>query len=76
LIVDFRGTTIKGYYNTTLAWTYASATNFATETDGKLTALGTGGRISSLIAWPVTLASATLTPGAASINAALTAMGA
>jgi hypothetical protein len=77
IIVDFRGTTIKGYYNTTLAWSYASATNFQTKTDGVVYALGsTPGRISNLLSWPATPASALLTPGASSINAALTAMGA
>jgi hypothetical protein len=76
IVVDFRGTTIRGYHDTTLDWTYASATNFQTETDGAVNSLGTGGRASSLLSWPATPASAPLTPGALSINAALTAMGA
>lgn len=38
-----------------IRWTYSSASNFATETDGELTSLGTGGRVTEIIAWPRTL---------------------
>ena len=68
------GSTIKGYYDTTLAFTYASATNFQTATTGNVNALGTGGRISNLLAWPLDLASAPNTPEAANIKAAFDLM--
>jgi hypothetical protein len=73
-VVVFEGSTIKGYYGTTLGWTYSSATNFQTLTSGAIDE--NTGKLSDLLAWPASPASAPLTPGASSINAALTAMGA
>lgn len=49
------GTTIRGYSNNVLRWTYSSASNFATETDGRLNALGTGGAVSDIVSWPRTI---------------------
>lgn len=47
------GTTIRVYTgDLALKITYASATNFSTETDGKLQTLGTGGAVSDLATWP------------------------
>ncbi len=50
--------TITAYYDNTQAWTYASASNFKTETDGEVDSLGTGGAVSDLKAWPRTLSGA------------------
>jgi len=55
VVIIADGTTIRGYSNNVLRWTYASATNFATATAGELDALGTGGAVSDLITWPRTL---------------------
>ncbi|MCB0072592.1 MAG: hypothetical protein KDE20_14080 [Caldilineaceae bacterium] len=55
VVVIAEGSTIKGYSNNTLRWTYASATNFATATAGKVLTLGTGGAVSDLKTWPRTL---------------------
>jgi len=74
IIGVFEGTTIKGYYNTTLAWTYASAVNFQTKTLGRIFTLGTDGKLSSLITWPRNLAAAPLTLGASEAKRALDAM--
>lgn len=54
IIVVCSGTTITGYYGPSLTevWSYSSASNFQTETDGKYIASGTGGSISNLVAWP------------------------
>ena len=49
------GNTITGRIDESQAWSYASATNFATETDGEVDALGTGGAVSDLITLPRTL---------------------
>lgn len=54
------GSTIRGIAQIgtsySFMWTaYTSATNFATETDGELASLGTGGRVSDIVAWPRTL---------------------
>ena len=67
VVIIADGTTIKGYSNNTLRWTYASATNFATATDGKVLALGTGGAVSDLKTWPRTLGATAATTQAASI---------
>jgi hypothetical protein len=46
------GSTISGYVNNTLIWTYASATRFATETSGVVLGPdGTGGAVSNLKTW-------------------------
>lgn len=44
-------TIFTAFYNSTLAWTYASASNFKTKTDWKLNSLGSGGVISNLKCW-------------------------
>lgn len=59
IVVVADGTTIRGYSNNVLRWTYSSASNFATETDGLLSALGTGGAVSEIISWPRALTGAT-----------------
>jgi len=51
---------IRGYYDGVLAWTYSSAVNFKTKTDGKLTNEGTGGSVSDIVTWPRTLSGAAL----------------
>lgn len=51
-VVIAEGTTIRGFSNNTLRWTYSSATNFQTATAGQLNAVGTGGVVSDIIAWP------------------------
>lgn len=55
VVIIAEGTTIKGYSNNTLRWTYSSAANFATATGVVVAALGTGGAISELVCWPRTL---------------------
>ena len=63
IAVLFNGTTITGYSNGVQRWTYANAANFATETDGLVFFLGTGGAISDLSTWtPGCLAAAMITP--------------
>lgn len=46
---------IQVWYNETLAFTYASATEHKTATSGELSLLGTGGAISDLTTFPYTL---------------------
>lgn len=48
----FDGTTIRQYSNNVLRGTYASASNFATATAGKILDLGTGGAVSDVNSWP------------------------
>lgn len=64
------GTTIRGIrqngLNNSVMWTYTSAANFATETDGELLNVGDG-QVCDLIVWPRTLAAA----DAAYLDAAL-----
>jgi len=67
IVIVADGTTIRGYSNNVLRWTYSSASNFATETDGELDALGTGGAVSDVVAWPRTLSGV----AAAYLNAAV-----
>lgn len=55
IVILCEGTTIKAWANSTLAWTYSSATNFQSETAGELQTEGTGGAVSEIIAWPRTL---------------------
>lgn len=55
------GTTIKAYSNDTLRWTYASAVNFATSTNGLLFDEGTGGSISEIVSWPRQISGSALT---------------
>lgn len=70
IFIQCFGTTIRGIYqqaaNNVVAWTYSSATNFATETDGEVSITGDG-QICDLIVWPRTLAAA----DAAYLDAAL-----
>lgn len=51
IVVVCDGTTIEIYSNDVLRITYSSASNFATATDGRLDALGTGGAVSDLRTW-------------------------
>lgn len=51
IVVVAEGTTIDVYVNDVLLITYASAVNFATETDGSPYSLGVGGAISDLRTW-------------------------
>lgn len=67
--------TIKGFYNTTQAFSYSSAAKFKTGTSGSVFGFGTGGRLSNLICWPLNMASAPNTPGAVDALAAFTRMG-
>lgn len=53
--------TITFYYNNTQAFSYASAVNFKTETDGEISQLAGGAVISNLITWPRTLSGDALT---------------
>jgi hypothetical protein len=46
--VMFDGAEVRGFSNDTHRWTYASATNFQTETDGLLGDEGTGGSVSDI----------------------------
>lgn len=46
---------IKAYYDNISTWTYSSAANFKTETNGELETEGTGGSVSDIISWPRTL---------------------
>ena len=52
ILVRADGTTIKVFANNVAVITYATATNFATATAGKLLALGTGGAISNIVSYP------------------------
>lgn len=58
VVVVCDGTTIRGYSNNVLRWTYSSAATFATNTAGELNLLGTGGAVSDIVSWPRTLPSA------------------
>lgn len=65
-IIICAGSTIYGISQTTSSyafmWTaYTSATNFATETDGELASLATGGLVSDIVAWPRTLGESAVT---------------
>jgi len=44
---------ISVYYDGALAFSYSSAANFKTETNGELEALGIGGTVSDIISWPL-----------------------
>ena len=52
IVVVAEDETIRGYYDGALAWTYAGAGNFKTETAGELESLGTGGAVSDIVSWP------------------------
>jgi hypothetical protein len=52
VVVIADGQTINGYSANTLRWTYSSAANFQTETDGAFVATVAPGAISDLITWP------------------------
>lgn len=58
IVIVADSTTIKGYSNATLRWTHPTASNFATATAGELTALGTSGVVSDVVAWPRVLSGA------------------
>lgn len=53
------GTTIRGWYGTTLAWTHSTATRFTGETAGAISSVGTNSIVRNLITWPVIPALAT-----------------
>lgn len=55
VVIVADGTTIRVYSNNVLRITYSGANNFIAETDGAVAQLGTGGAISDLVAWPLTL---------------------
>lgn len=63
IVVVAEGSTIKGYYNTTLAWSVTPSL-YQTQTSGLVRKIDTGGRVSNLITWPRNLEAAPLTPGA------------
>lgn len=50
IVVIADGTTIRGYSNNSLRWTYSSASNFQTATAGRISTMG--GLISDVVAWP------------------------
>lgn len=52
IVVIFDGTTIRGYSNNVLRWTYSSASNFQSATSGEVNTLGTGGAVSDVVAYP------------------------
>lgn len=52
IVIMAAGATIQVYEANSLHITYGSATNFATETSGKLEMLGTGGAVADLVSWP------------------------
>lgn len=52
IVMVLDGTTIKGYSNNVLRWTYSSASNFALSTAGVVIQLGAAGVLSDLVAWP------------------------
>lgn len=68
ITLNLNGPTIKGYVGTSLKWTYASAINFQTETDGLVYSLSANGHISNVIAWPLNLSSAPNTVEAITIK--------
>lgn len=51
IVIAFNGTTITGYSGGVQRWTYASAANYATRTDGVQFFAGTSGVISDLSTW-------------------------
>jgi hypothetical protein len=57
VVITCRGSTIRVQETSESAdvAAYTSASNFATETDGELETEGTGGSVSNIIAWPMTL---------------------
>lgn len=61
IVIVADGSTIRGYSNNVLRWTYSSASNFAVATSGRLQGLGTGGAVSDLVTWPRTLSGAAAT---------------
>jgi ribosomal protein S4E len=68
VVIVADGTTIRGYSNNVLRWTYSSATNFQTATGGKLSSLGSsGGVVSDIVSFPRTItgSAATLLDNAA-----------
>jgi len=75
IVIIATGTTIKVYQNTTLGFSYNSATNFQTQTSGKILQLNAADRMSNTITWPLNLVSAPNTGGAADALEALTRMG-
>jgi len=56
VVVIANGTNILVFVNNVIKLSYASATNFATATNGKLLALGSGGAISTIVSYPLTMA--------------------
>lgn len=56
IVIIANGTTIRGFSNNTLRWTYSSASNFQTATSGLYSLVS--GTLSDLIAWPFTLSGA------------------
>jgi hypothetical protein len=60
IVITAVGQTIKVYEANTLRITYATAANFATETDGELETEGTGGAVTDIVSWPRTLSGAAL----------------
>lgn len=66
IVVIFDGTTIRGYSNNTLRWTYSSAIAYATATAGRVNLATSDGVVSDLITWPRTISGAAL----AALNAA------
>lgn len=61
IVIVCDGTTIRGYSNNVLRWTYSSATNFAAETNARLDALGTSAVVSDFVTWPRQLTGAAAT---------------
>lgn len=58
VLIRCSGTSIRMYYVNKIQADYSSATNFQTETDGKVGSLGTGGALSDIVSWPKTLGAA------------------
>ena len=61
VVVVADGTTIRGYSNNVLRWTYSSASNFSTSTEGTMGITGTGGAVSDIVTWPRTLSGSAAT---------------
>jgi hypothetical protein len=55
ILVIANGSTISGYSDGALLWTYSSASNFQTMTAGSMISAGPGAVVSDLIAWPRTI---------------------
>lgn len=55
IVIIADDTTIRVFEANTLRITYASASNFKTETTGELDSLGTGGAVDDLVTWPRTI---------------------